>query len=821
MLSPAEMDEVAEGIVDLYEQMGDSVINDIARRINKMNFATPSAIWQMQRLTESGKVYDEILERVAKLTGKSESLLKETFDIAGVKAMAFDDAIYRAAGRKPLPLNLSPVMQQFLVAGLNKTKDKVQNMVLTTALAGQESFIKATDLAYLQISTGVMDYNSAIRQAVKSTAADGLRVIRYTGSKDQIDVAVRRAVLTGIGQTTGQMQWERANEMGQDLVEVTAHAGARNTGPGFANHEGWQGKVFSRSGSSKKYAPFIESTGYGTGPGLLGWNCRHHYFPFFEEISEEAISKSGLRELNAKTVSYNGEKLPMYDATQKQRYFERGVRYWKRQADALHAIGQPNGFEVAKVRSFQAKLRDFTAQTGLQRQPEREGRRLARGTGRPLPPPKPVSVLPPPPPPPPIPPPPSLPIRPLGQTWDDFEKERLELIDFYVKKAKASRGKGLSQAEEEMLEALWMGSGRENRVILVRNALGEVKGVLGYSNDQWDIIIGHFGFLDPAIGKEGMRLVAEQAIAEGKTLGAIFFKSEAKELFESLGIKIAKGDIFSLDTAKLRMFYIDNWGLEALEKFDEAHDLHFVPAPKQIRTGQDGLQISKTDEVLGAQGAFETERVHIEGNGDGVLKTDTSNRPWGGYKVIRGFAHREVTASKIDDVLQLNVVPKTTEFTEVGSDVYKSLQRFVENADMGEDILNIRQLAKDLDDPDDPGKILLLDLITGNPDRHGGNWMTNGKKVFAIDNGLGLITTETAQGTFEYSQFSFQQVFRGQYPLSPKYKDILEDALLSGKLAKALDTARSGGLHDSTLIEAALKRASEVLDNWDKFFKVP
>jgi hypothetical protein len=224
----------------------------------------------------------------------------------------------------------------------------------------------------MQISTGAFDYQSALRQAVKEMAAKGLTMVQYAGRQDHLDVAIRRAVLTGIGQTTGELQWRRADEMGQDLVQVTAHAGARNTGTGPANHESWQGKVYSRSGSSRKYPNFIERTGYGTGAGLLGWNCRHHYFPFFEGISENAYEQATLDEFADRKVTYNGQEMNFYDATQQQRAIERKIRHWKRQAGALEAAGLPADTELSKVREWQARMRDFTRQTKLVRQRERE-----------------------------------------------------------------------------------------------------------------------------------------------------------------------------------------------------------------------------------------------------------------------------------------------------------------------------------------------------------------------------------------------------------------------------------------------------------------
>lgn len=372
MLTADQLDDLTEPIIDLYEEYIQSVINDVARRLAGMDFATPTAAWQMQRLTESGAIYENALEELSQLTGQSDAVLRRMFEKAGVTAMRFDDAIYRAAGLEPLPLNLSPAMAQVLAAGLRKTQGIMRNLTMTTALSGQQAFERAADLAYMQISSGAFDYQSAIRQAVKRVAADGLTVINYAGGRqEQLDVAMRRTVLTGVNQTAGELQITRANEMGADLVQTSAHVGARNKGTGPANHEGWQGKVFSRSGS-RKYPNFVEATGYGTGPGLMGWNCRHSFFPFFPGISAEHYKKAELKRYSNARVSYNGQEISVYDATQHQRKIERRIRYWKRQSAALEAAGLDNSREIAKIRSWQAGMRDFLRQTGLQRQRFRE-----------------------------------------------------------------------------------------------------------------------------------------------------------------------------------------------------------------------------------------------------------------------------------------------------------------------------------------------------------------------------------------------------------------------------------------------------------------
>lgn len=174
----------------------------------------------------------------------------------------------------------------------------------------------------------------AIYNAVSELASQGIKAVTYpSGHTDWADVAVRRAVMTGISQTAGQMQLDLAAEMDCDLVEVTAHMGAR------PSHALWQGKVYSISGKSKKYPKLSTATGYGTGDGLKGWNCRHDFYPFFEGISERANLPVDVKENNRQ-----------YELSQKQRAMERSIRASKRRLAAFDGAVQECDDEVLKRR---------------------------------------------------------------------------------------------------------------------------------------------------------------------------------------------------------------------------------------------------------------------------------------------------------------------------------------------------------------------------------------------------------------------------------------------------------------------------------------
>lgn len=383
MLTFDQLDALTVPITDLYEEYIQTVINDIARRLVKMGKPTITAAWQLQRLQESGAVYKNAIKELSRLTGQSEQILKETFEAAGVQTMRFDDAIYKAAGLNPLPLHLSPAMAQVLAAGLQKTGGIINNLTMTTATSAQQAFIHAADIAYMQVTTGVLSYDEAIKRAIRGVGGDGLLITYPSGHRDQLDVAMRRTVLTGVSQTSGELQMTRANEMGSDLVQVSAHIGAR------PEHAAWQGKIYSRSGTDRSYPDFVKSTKYGTGEGLMGWNCRHSFYPYFKGISKPLYDGATMRNYEKKTVQYQKKDIPIYDATQRQREIERYIRGWKRQenttANALAQakISQPGSklvFELerdllkskSRVKDWQEVMRDFVNETGLQRQSVRE-----------------------------------------------------------------------------------------------------------------------------------------------------------------------------------------------------------------------------------------------------------------------------------------------------------------------------------------------------------------------------------------------------------------------------------------------------------------
>lgn len=366
MLTPEYLADVPESMVQLYAQVEADILADMAQRLKAYDYWIPASEHQRRVLLEMGASEQEILKKLSAITGKSTAELKKLMLDAGQQALAADNAIYQEQGLQPPPLRASKPMQQVLNAGYARTAKLFRNLTRTTAHTASGQLEQVLDVAYMKVTSGAFDYNTAITHAIKSLAKQGLGAVRYpSGRVDTLETAVRRAVMTGVNQTALQLQMTLADELGSDLVEVTAHAGAR------PSHAVWQGQIYSRSGKSRSYPDFVQATGYGTGAGLGGWNCRHSFYPYFEGTSR-TYSKELLDSYQAQNYTYNGRKMTEYEASQMQRGIERQIRRWKRENAAMQAAGLDSTESAVKLRTWQEKQKDFLRQTGLKRQTARE-----------------------------------------------------------------------------------------------------------------------------------------------------------------------------------------------------------------------------------------------------------------------------------------------------------------------------------------------------------------------------------------------------------------------------------------------------------------
>ena len=363
MLPPSYLDQMPDAFVKLLQQVEDEILQDVARRIGKMDTVTSTANWQLWRYQQTEALRNDIVKLLAKYSGKSEATIRRLLLQAATEAMEREDAIYYHYGMEPTPFEESAALNNLLDAGARQTCGTWSNLTATTANTVTGAFERTLDAAWGKVSTGAFDYKTAVKQAVDSLADEMPMVTYPSGHTDSIEVAARRAVLTGVNQTCGKLQEARMDEMGCEFVETTAHGGAR------PSHAEWQGRRFHRGGAvdykGKHYPDFEAATGYGTGAGLCGWNCRHTFFAVFPELGDPPQwTQEQLRELNARNIEYNGKKYTAYEISQMQRARERSVRRWKKRYLAEDAAGLDATDAAVRLRAARQSLAEFAQATG-------------------------------------------------------------------------------------------------------------------------------------------------------------------------------------------------------------------------------------------------------------------------------------------------------------------------------------------------------------------------------------------------------------------------------------------------------------------------
>ena len=363
MLPPSYLDQMPDAFVQLAQQVEDEILQDVARRIAKMDGITSTANWQLWRYQQTEALREDVVKLLAKYSGKSEATIRRLLKEAATTAMEREDAIYYHYGLDPAPFEESAALNNLLTAGARQTCGTWQNLTATTANTVTGAFERTLDVAWGKVATGAFDYKTAVKQAVDSLADDLPAVTYPSGHTDSLEVAARRAVLTGVNQTAGKLQETRMDEMGCEFVETSAHGGAR------PSHAEWQGRRFHRGGAvdylGVHYPDFEQATGYGTGAGLCGWNCRHTFFAVFPELGDPPTwTEESLQELNARNIEYNGKLYTQYEISQMQRARERNVRKWKKRYLSESAAGLDTTNTAVHLKAARQSLSEFAKATG-------------------------------------------------------------------------------------------------------------------------------------------------------------------------------------------------------------------------------------------------------------------------------------------------------------------------------------------------------------------------------------------------------------------------------------------------------------------------
>lgn len=380
--TPELLDALPEELAKLYRGLEDTLLDEICSRLKAADQLNEVTVQDIRALRSHGIDLKEIEKAIRQTSGISEQKLNKLLDdVVERNQKYYTEIIDLAHVTQPETLvdaaTVDTIRRQTLDTFRNLTASMgflvdAGRTMLPPAKASQW----ALDNAVMQIQSGAISYNQAIKTAVKQLADSGLRVVDYeSGHRDQIDVAARRAVMTGVNQICAKYTEQSAQYLETPYFEVSAHAGARDKpGPSpWSSHKDWQGKVYSiRAGDI--YPSIYDVCGLGAVDGLEGANCRHRRNVWVEGVSERTYTDEQLAHIDDDLgCDFDGKKYTAYEATQMQRRVEREARKLKREKAAYKAAGLHEDETAVNIRlrRLNAKYKAFSVAAGLPEQRER------------------------------------------------------------------------------------------------------------------------------------------------------------------------------------------------------------------------------------------------------------------------------------------------------------------------------------------------------------------------------------------------------------------------------------------------------------------
>lgn len=380
--TPELLDALPEELAELFRGLEDKLLWEICSRLKAADQLNEVTVQDIRALRAHGIDLKEIEKAIRQTSGISEKKLKKLLDdVVERNQKYYTEMIDLAHVTQPETLVDAATVDTIRRQTLDTFRNLTASMGFLvdagrTMLPPAKAYQWALDNAVMQIQSGAISYNQAIKTAVKQLAGSGLKIVDYeSGHRDQIDVAARRAVMTGVNQICAKYTEQSAEYLETPYFEVSAHAGARDVpGPSpWSSHKDWQGKVYSiRTGDI--YPSIYEVCGLGYVDGLEGANCRHRRFPWVEGVSERTYTDEQLARIDdGLGCEYDGRKYTAYEATQMQRRVERQIRAQKRLKNGYKAANLMDDATAAnsKLHRLNAKYREFSKAAGLPEQKER------------------------------------------------------------------------------------------------------------------------------------------------------------------------------------------------------------------------------------------------------------------------------------------------------------------------------------------------------------------------------------------------------------------------------------------------------------------
>lgn len=384
MLRPGELERLSMALDEPLKALEEQIMEDIVRRIQINGEITRATDWQINRLRELGMAKSDIEHAIQQHLSFTDEQMCELYEGALRSGYERDRSTYLKQGADILPFEENAVLQQAISAVAEQTRGELKNISQSLGFAvkqtggglkftsAAEFYQKTLDEAVMGISSGAFDYNTVLKRAVTEMTNSGLRTVDYaTGRSNRADVAVRRAVMTGVSQLTAKVNEENARELDTEYFEVSWHGGAR------PSHQEWQGRVFSKE-------ELETICGLGTVTGLCGANCYHDYYPFIPGVSERTYTDEELESMNAEEnvpKECGGKEYTKYEALQRQRKLETAMRAQRQKIHLLETGGAAEDDIITARCRYRATSQEYTRFSKAMGLPQQRERVTVDGLG--------------------------------------------------------------------------------------------------------------------------------------------------------------------------------------------------------------------------------------------------------------------------------------------------------------------------------------------------------------------------------------------------------------------------------------------------------
>lgn len=338
MLTPDYFYGKSDKLVELYQELEDWILQDIANRLLENGEISGTADRELWRLQQLGLQREEIVKQISKLTGKSQQEVRKILQDSVMTSFSDDEEVLKQFGSVTPPLENNAVVMA-MNAEMQKTFGELNNLTGTTMLQSQRDLLNLLNEVDLRVATGFQSYSSAVCEVLDRYAKSGIVIDYPTGARRTLESAVRCCIVTSMNQTAAQVTNQYIVEGGIEYVLVSAHMGARHDDKhpdDLQSHDHWQGKVYKIVGRDDGIENLLEATGYTIDPdsgqgtvvnplGLHGYNCRHSHKPWDPSLRNPYVDADGKPKIDIH------ESQELYQRQQEQRRMERAIRKTKRE----------------------------------------------------------------------------------------------------------------------------------------------------------------------------------------------------------------------------------------------------------------------------------------------------------------------------------------------------------------------------------------------------------------------------------------------------------------------------------------------------------